>query len=233
VETLRDPVSSGSHFLMAIAAIVVGLFLVRLTRQDASRRFPVVVFVCCSIALYLASGLYHALRLPQEELRFFQLIDMSAIYFMVAGSATPLAMILLRGRARTILLAGEWSAALVGVISLWVLPKPPHFILVGCYLSMAWFGCAFLGYFWRATGWAGIRWLVTSLVIYVSGAVMDVLNWPVIVPGVLQWHEMLHLCDLVGTIFYVVFLIKYVIPYQAPDSVLVPQSTHFAAPAQV
>jgi len=232
VETLRDPISSVSHFLMAAIAAVVALFLMRLTRQDASRRLPVMIFACCSVVLYTASGLYHALRLPPEELLFFQLLDMSAIYLMIAGSATPIAMILLRGRPRTILLYFEWGCAIIGIISLWVLPKPDHTVLVGCYLSMAWFSCAFLGYFWRATGWDGLRWLLMSMAIYIGGAMMDVMQWPIVVPGVLQWHELLHLCDIGGTACYVVFLVKFVIPYGATAPVAVEETAAYAAPAQ-
>ena len=219
MEILRDPVSSASHFSMAIVAVLIALFLMRLTRNDPTRRISVMIFAIGSVAVYTASGLYHALRLSPDELRFFQLLDMSTIYLMIAGSATPLAIIILRGRQRAILLYGQWGFALVGIASLWALPKPDHALLVACYLGMGWFICAFIGQYCRAVGWGALRWVTPMMVAYALGAVIEVFNWPVIWTGVIQSHELLHFCDMVGTVCYVVFLVKYVIPYQGPAPV--------------
>src|SRR4029450_2779605 len=64
MDLLRDPISSASHFLMAVAPIFVSLFLMRITRGDLARRTSVLTFAICFTILYLASGLYHAVRLP-------------------------------------------------------------------------------------------------------------------------------------------------------------------------
>lgn len=232
MDLLRDPVSSASHFLMAIAAIFISLFLMRITRGDVSRRASVLTFAVCFIVLYSASGLYHALRLPPDELLFFQLLDMSAIYLMIAGSVTPVASTLVQGRLRKVLLVGQWGFAAIGILALWMLPKPDHTVLVACYLGMAWFGCAGLAQYWRATGWQGAKWFLSALGIYMTGAAVDLAKWPVIWPGVIQWHEILHFCDIGGTTCYLVFLVKYVIPYSAPASVAEAQPAGFAAPAQ-
>jgi hemolysin III len=189
-------------------------------------------FVVCSIVLYSASGLYHALRLPADELRFFQLLDMSAIYLMIAGSVTPVAVVLVHGRLKKVLVLGQWGFAAIGIIALWLLPKPEYAVLVACYLGMAWFGCAGLAHYWRATGWQGARWFVVALGIYMTGAAVDLAKWPILWPGVIRSHEILHFCDIGGTACYWVFLVKYVIPYCAPISVVDAEPRGFAAPAQ-
>jgi hemolysin III len=229
---LRDPVSSLSHFLMAAIAIFVSLFLMRISRGAGPRRTSILIFAICSIVLYSASGLFHALRLPADELLFFQLLDMSAIYLMIAGSVTPMAVILVRGRLKRMLLVGEWGFALVGILALWFLPKPDHTLLVSCYLGMAWFGCAGLGQYWRATGSAGMRWFAATVGIYIAGALVDLAKWPIVWPGVIQAHEVLHFCDIGGTACYLVFLVKYVIPYYSPEAATQVRPAPFAAPAQ-
>lgn len=218
---------------MALAAIFVAFFLLRLTRNDPARRIPVMIFAICAVVLYAASGLYHALRLPPDELLFFQLLDMSAVYLLIAASATPMAMLILRGRQRAVLLYGQWGCATVGIVSLWALPKPDHTVLVACYLSMAWFGCAFLGQYFRATGWGGMRWLIPAMFVYGSGALIEIFHWPVIWNGVIQSHELLHFCDMAGTAFYLGFLIKFVIPYQGPVPIAEAETAGFTAAAQV
>jgi len=233
LDQLRDPVASASHFLMAGLAVVATLFLVRWA-GDRTRRLSVLVFGVCMIALYSASGLYHALRLPPDELRVYQRIDMSAIYLMIAGTCTLVAGILLRGRFRTVLLTGIWLLALIGIGSLWVRPKPAHAVLVGTYLGMGWLGMTGVRHYWRATGWRGLRWALGGGVFYTVGAAIELARWPVLVPGVVGSHELLHFCDMAGTGCHIVFVGKYVLPCR-PSATLLRQPglpTAFAVPAE-
>lgn len=216
MELLRDPVSSASHFLMAGLAVVATLFLIRLTGGPWPRRLCVLVFGLSMITLYAASGLFHALRLPPDALRVYQKIDMSAIYLLIAGSCTPIAGLLLRGRFRVVLLTGVWLFAVLGIIALWALPKPDHRVLVGTYVAMGWLGMAGVWHYWRATGWRGMRWLAGGAAFYTAGAVVEVANWPVLVPGVIRSHELLHFCDVAGTACHIVFVLQYAIPYRLP-----------------
>jgi len=217
LELLRDPVSSASHFLMAGLAVVATLFLVRFAGRERSKRFSVLVFGLSMVVLYAASGLYHALRLPPDELRVFQKIDMSAVFLLIAGTCTPIAAVLLRGRFRAALLAGVWACAAVGILSLWALPKPEHAVLVGIYLGMGWLGMAGVWHYYRATGWGGVRWLAGGAASYSIGAAVELANWPVLVPGVVRSHELVHFCDIGGTACHLVFILKYVLPYRAAE----------------
>jgi hemolysin III len=236
LELLRDPVSSSSHFLMALLAVVATLFLVRFTRGDPTRRLCVLVFGLTTIILYSASGLYHALRLPPDQLRLYQKIDMSAVYLLIAGSCTPIVGLLLRGRFRTFLLAAEWSLAAVGIAVLWVLPKPAHAVMVAVYMAMGWLGTVGLWHYWKATGWAGVRWAMAGAGFYTLGAVVELANWPVLVPGVVRSHEILHISDMVGTACHIVFILKYVLPYRPPEPVAEVredgEAAGFAVPAE-
>jgi hemolysin III len=233
LELLRDPVASASHFLMSFLAFVATLFLVRFTNGDRARRFCVLVFGLSTIVLYAASGLFHALRLPVEQLRLYQKIDMSAIYVLIAGSCTPIAGLLLRGRFRVVLLTGEWLFAALGIASLWLLPKPDHRLLVSVYAAMGWLGMAGLWHYWKATGWWGLFWACAGAFFYTLGAVFELANWPVLIPGVVRGHEMLHFCDMVGTACHIVFIIKYVLPYRPPETIGQDgKEAEFAVPAE-
>lgn len=233
MDLLRDPVASASHFLMAGLAVVATLFLVRIAGSNLTRRPSVLVFGLCTIAVYSASGLYHALRLPPAELRVFQRLDMSAIYLMIAGTCTPVAGILLRGRFRAILLSGVWILALVGIGSLWVVPKPDHAVLVGTYLGMGWLGMAGVWHYWRATGWRGLSWALAGGMFYTLGAVFELARWPILVPGVIGSHELLHFCDMAGTGCHIVFIAKYVLPYPLSAELRQPEgATGFTLPAE-
>src|SRR5262245_57346304 len=227
LDFLRDPVSSASHFLAAVLAFVATLFLVRFAGRDHTRRLSVLVFGTCMTFLYASSGLYHALRLPPDELRVYQRLDMSAIYLMIAGSCTPMMAILLRGRFRAVLLAGQWAFAAIGIAALWLLPKPDHAVLVGTYLGLGWLGTVGIWHYWRATGWRGISWAMAGAGFYTLGAAIELTRWPILIPGVVRSHELLHFCDIVGTACHVVFIFRYVLPYQPVEAAPAREAARF------
>ena len=232
MDSLRDPVSSASHFLMAGLALVAALFLVRLANRDRWQRLCVLVFGVGMVVLYAASGLFHALRLPPDELRFYQRVDMSAIYLMIAGSCTPMAGLLLRGPFRVVLLTGVWLFAAVGIAALWLLPRPDHTVLVGTYLGMGWLGMSGIWHYWKATGWGGMTWIAGGAGFYTLGAVVELANWPVLLPGVIRSHELLHFCDMAGTCCHIVFVLKYVLPYRPATLAEDGEAAGFAVPAE-
>jgi hemolysin III len=232
LDWLRDPVSSASHFLMAGFAVVAALFLVRLANRDRWQRLCVLVFGLCMVVLYTASGLYHALRLPPEELRVYQRLDMSAIYLMIAGSCTPIAALLLRGPFRAVLLIGVWLFAVIGIAALWALPKPDHGVLVATYVGMGWLGMSGVRHYWKATGWGGLTWIAAGAAFYTGGAVVELANWPVLWPGVIRSHELLHFFDMAGTVCHLVFIVKYVLPYRPPVMAEDGQAAGLAVPAE-
>lgn len=213
MDDLRDPVSSLSHFFTAGLVLAASALLVRLTTGDPVRRRCVLVYGSCATLLYTASGLYHALRLPPDQLRPFQLLDMSAIYLMIAGSATPLLVLLVPGRRRGQLLGGVWGCSAVGIVALWAFPRPDIAVMIGCYLGIALLATVGLPHFWRATGWAGMRWYAAAAGLYVGGAVVELAGWPVLLPGVVGPHELLHFADVGGTACHLVYLVGYVLPY--------------------
>jgi len=208
---------------MAFWAIFATLLLRRLTRDDAVRRFSVTIFGLSMVLLYLASGLFHGLMLPREQLRFFQKLDQSAIYLLIAGTYTPVMALLLTGQMRAGMLSGIWAMALAGIGCMWLLPKAPHSLTVSIYLGMGWFGMLGIWQYFLAVGWRGMSWALGGALLYTLGAICELARWPVIWPGVVQSHECLHLCDMAATYCHVVFILRYVIVYRPIEGGVSPQ----------
>jgi hemolysin III len=211
---LRDPVSSSTHLFMCFWAIFATLLMWRVTGGDRWRRLSVAIFGLSMVLLYFASGLFHGLMLPREQLRFYQKLDQSAIYLLIAGTYTPVMALLLTGRMRAAMLGGIWIMAFAGIGCMWLLPKVPHSATVSIYLGMGWFGMLGIWQYFVAVGWRGMAWALGGAGFYTLGAVFELAKWPVIVPGIVQAHEMLHLCDMVGTYCHFVFIFHYVIVYR-------------------
>lgn len=214
---LRDPVSSASHLLTALWAVFATLVMLRLSSSSPSRRLPLFVYGASMVLLYLASGTFHGLHYygDEERKRFFQKLDQSAVYLLIAGTYTPVLAILLVGAWRKWFLRMVWLMALAGVACMWLLPKAPHSAIVGIYLGLGWIGILPLPLYYRAVGWRAMNWVWVGAGLYSLGAICELTKWPVIVPGVVQAHEVLHLCDTAASITFFLFVVRYVIPYQA------------------
>jgi hemolysin III len=227
VTDLRDPVSSASHLLTALWAVFATLVMLRLTARRPERLLPVVVYGVSMVLLFLASGTFHGLHYDTpEQKRFFQKLDMSAVYLLIAGTYTPVLAIVLTGAWRAWFLRMVWLMALAGVGCLWLLPKPPHAAMVSFYLGIGWLGILPLPVYYRALGWRAMNYVWVGAAFYSAGAICELAEWPVIVPGWVQWHEVLHFCDTAASVTFFLFVVRYVIPFRAA----VPQSEPVASP---
>lgn len=215
---LRDPISSASHLFTAVWAVFATLVMCRLTANRPGRFVPVLIYGASMVLLFLASGTFHGLPYPPgtPEGRFFQKIDQSAIYLLIAGTYTPVLCILLHGAWRTWFLRIVWLLALTGVACMWLLPKAPHEVIVGLYVGLGWVGILPLPLYYRAVGWRAMNWVWAGGGLYSLGAFCEVMEWPVILiaPVRVGYHEILHLCDTAASITFFLFVVRYVIPYR-------------------
>ena len=215
---LRDPICSASHLLTAMWAGYATLILVRLS--EPGRRIPVAVFGLSMVLLYLASGTFHGVPFTRvenpDEFRFFQRLDQSAIYILIAGTNTPCLAILLGGRRARWFLALMWTIAAVGIACQWLLPKPPHAVIVGLCLGMGYLGVVPIVSYYRAVGWWAMNWMWLGAAAYTFGAICELAEWPVIssTPVRFSFHEVMHLCDTAGSMAFFLFVSRHVVGYE-------------------
>jgi hemolysin III len=215
----HDPVSSLSHLLMAGWSAFAAVVLLRLSRHHSrGRRLSVLLYSASAVALYAASGLFHGLQHPSPEARrAWQLLDQTAIFGLIFGSNLPLYAYLLLPRVRNRLVAMMAAVMAAGVAALWVSPwvlghPPPHVWLVAAYLAMGVLGWLPIRTYYRRIGLRGVAWILALSVMYVGGAACEAARWPVVVPGVVSYHEVLHVFDMLGTAAHLVLLVRYVLP---------------------
>lgn len=129
-----------SHGIGLIAALIGAPILLVAARQAGSGGFFVgtIVFVTATLALYLASMLYHAW--PETRTKYvLQVFDHSAIFVLIAGTYTPFALGPLRGIWGSIILVVIWAVAVFGVI-VKVMRGTSHHrkLAMSLYLGMGW-----------------------------------------------------------------------------------------------
>jgi len=214
---LRDPVSAATHFAGFLWAIFGALILWRLVRDDWPKRLSLACFGLSAVLLYAASSTYHLLNWPPALMNMFRQLDHTAIYGLIAGTYTPIFIVLLRGRLRISLLALMWSLAVMGSLWKWMLPNAPYTLTVGVYLAMGWVGLLSVLEITRAVGVRGFAFGILGGCFYTAGALFDMLGWPVLLPGVVGTHELLHICVLAGSGCHFLFMMQCIVPYQKPN----------------
>lgn len=216
---LRDPVSSLSHIFTAFWAVFATLVMLRLTVGGWKRRAAVVVYGTSMVLLFSASGVFHGLFFESEEQRrFFQKLDQTAIYLLIAGTNTPIAAFLLRPKSRNRMLGIIWGLAFLGIVFQWFVPQAPHAAIVGVCMGLGLFGLVPMAAYYRAVGWRAMNWVLLGAGTYVLGGVCELCQWPVVVPGWFSFHEFFHFCVTAANVCFFLFISRHVIGYERPEA---------------
>ena len=115
--TIREPGSAITHFIACLMALMAASPLMIKAQGNTTNMLAMAVFAGSMILLYGASTAYHSIsRVSDKVLRIFRKIDHMMIFVLIAGSYTPVCLIVLGGRMGYSLLALVWGTALVGMI---------------------------------------------------------------------------------------------------------------------
>jgi len=206
LQLLREPVNALTHLFGALLS-VAGLAVLVVRGALWGSPFDIVafaVFGASLILLYLASGLYHSLKVPPEGLLRLRRWDHISIFVLIAGTYTPFCLGPLRGPWGWSLFGAIWGLALLGIVVKLYWMSAPRWLYVTFYVIMGWLVVIALYPLIQAAPAQSVFWLVAGGVIYTVGAVVYAAKWPNIAPGSFGFHEIWHLFVLAGSISHFV-----------------------------
>ena len=165
------------------------------------------------ILLYGASTAYHSVtRVSEKVLRTFRKIDHMMIFVLIAGSYTPVCLIVLGGKMGYSLLAIVWGTALVGMIvkACWI--TCPKWFSSVIYIAMGWTCLLVFGTLWNTLPHAAFGWLLAGGIIYTIGGIIYALKLPVFdsLHKSFGSHEIFHLFVMGGSICHFIFMYNYI-----------------------
>ncbi len=116
---LKDPVSAITHGIAMLLAVIGAIPLLSKAAQapDTLHIFALTIFILTMILLYFSSAMYHSIDSTEKVNRRLRKMDHMMICVMIAGSYTPVCLIVLHNRLGYILCALVWIAALLGMKS--------------------------------------------------------------------------------------------------------------------
>jgi hemolysin III len=215
---LREPVSTWSHFAGLFLALPGTILLWQRSSGDSTKRLSMFIYGMTLAFCYLASTLYHGVRLPDAEIATFARLDSIGIFALIAGSYTPIACCLLRGSWRRWTLAIVWGVPVTATV---LISTGRHFspaLSTGLYLGMGWGAVACYYEIAQVVSHKALLPIVIGGVSYSVGAVLNVLHWPVLFPGTFGTHDLFHFFVLAGSLSHYLFILMVVVPFDRPRS---------------
>lgn len=136
-EEIFNSITHGIGVLFSITCLTL---LVALSSQYGNKWsiLSSCIFGFSMMMMYTASTVYHAVA-PSDTKKVLKKIDHISIYFLIAGTYTPIFLVLMRNPIGWTMLAAVWGLALVGTVLKLVLSNiDGHFWSVALYLTMGW-----------------------------------------------------------------------------------------------
>ena len=209
---MREPVNALTHFLGAAAAAVGMIVLLVNGAANASARQVVAfaIFGASLVLLYTTSGVYHSLNVSDRALARLRRLDHMMIYVLIAGTYTPLCLVLLRGSLGIALLVMVWVIAVVGIVQKLVWMTAPRWFSTVLYLGMGWAGMLVARPLLHAAPVGFLAWIIIGGLFYTVGAVVYAVRRPDPVPGVFGFHEIWHLFVMAGSFSHYWAMLTYI-----------------------
>lgn len=203
--------SALSHGLGAILALVGTTILLCRSwfQEDITGLWVFGLYGLSMICLYTASTLYHSVGGSMAVRRALRKFDHCSIYFLIAGSYTPICLIALGNDVGYMLFGVIWTCALLGMTLTAVRLNIPHWVSSLIYLAMGWMAVLAIGPLYQALSTVAMNLLLTSGFFYTLGGIFYAMKWPWRDGRYFGCHEVFHVLILLGSVFH--FLMMFYI----------------------
>ena len=208
---IKEPGSAITHFIGMLMAIFAAVPLLIKAAHEPSRIYVIslAVYSASMILLYAASTTYHTFDISAKINMILKKWDHMMISVLIAGSYTPICLLVLKGKTGLILLAIVWSFAIVGILikAFWVYcPKWVSSIL---YIGMGWTCVLAFTQILNSMSRTSFIWLLTGGIIYTVGGIIYALKLPIFNSKHKNFgsHEIFHLFVMGGSMCH--FVVMY------------------------
>lgn len=185
------------HAWAAPIAAALGATLLLLA-TDMRARIGTGVWAVTLTALFAVSATYHRGSWRPAVKTWLQRVDHSMIFVFIAGSYTPIALMVLEGHKSWLLLLVVWGGALAGVVTRLTWNAAPRWMFVPLYIALGWVALTVLPEMAANAPLTANVLIVVGGVLYTVGAVVFATRWPDPYPEVFGFHEVFHVLTIVA-----------------------------------
>ena len=209
---LKDPGSAITHFIGMLMALFAATPLLIKAFHEPERIYIISlsIYAASLILLYAASTTYHSLDISEKVNKRLKKWDHMMISVLIAGSYTPICLIVLKGKTGIILLSIVWGIALLGILikAFWV--TCPKWFSSVLYIAMGWTCVLAFTQIINNMSHAAFLWLLAGGLIYTAGGIIYALKLPLFNSRHKNFgsHEIFHLFVMGGSVCH--YIVMYV-----------------------
>jgi hemolysin III len=201
-----------SHQWAFYVSLALGAALVA-AAEAGQPRLAAAVYAVSVAALFGTSALYHRITWASRAARrWMKRLDHSMIFFLIAGTYTPFALLVLDGALATVILVVVWSGALAGILMKLVWIDAPKALVAILYLALGWVAVAAFPTLLDELGITGTALVAVGGLLYTAGALVYAFQRPNPAPAVFGYHEVFHALVILAAALQYAVIAFYVIP---------------------
>ncbi|MCL2679809.1 MAG: hemolysin III family protein [Dehalococcoidia bacterium] len=197
-----ESVSFYTHIIGAFAAVIGMIVLIARAGGDAGLIIVSLIYGLAMCGMFSFSTLYHATKRAENTAGVWRKLDHIAIFFMIAGSYTPLCYIYLSGAWRWSILSVSWAFVIAGLLLKIFFIRAPRWASTVLYLMMGWLAVVPLRELWIAMPRSSFFLLLGGGLVYSLGALIYIIKRPDPRPGVFGFHEIFHVLILTAAVMH-------------------------------
>lgn len=209
-----EVINTTTHLAAASFALLGGVLLVAqaisLGKVTASIAF--IIYSLSLLSLFVFSTLHHGLDISERVGHIMRTFDYLSIFVLIAGTTTPIALILYHNVFGWSVLAVVWAIAMLGITLRAIYRTLPKYITSTLFIVMGWIPALLVAFGGVALPLAGLILLVAGGLIYSAGLVLFALEVPNPIPGKFGFHEIWHIMVVVAALCHYLFMYIYVLP---------------------
>jgi hemolysin III len=156
------------------------------------------VFAISASLMLGTSALYHRITWTPSRRLWMRRADHSALFLLIAGTYTPVALLGLHGAWRTSVLAVVWAGAAAAIVTKLFWVGSPRWVSAAIGLALGWVAVVALPQLAHNEGLAPLFLLAAGGLAYTAGAVVYALRRPDPNPRVFGYHEVFHALTIVA-----------------------------------
>jgi hemolysin III len=198
------------HQVAFLVSLVVGTLLIVGADGD-SRHVAAAVFAGSVAACFGASALYHRVTWTPPRRRWMRRVDHAGIYLLIAGTYTPICLLVLDGAWRIVVLAIVYAGAAAAVVLKFAWVDAPKWLAAVLGIALGWVGVVILPQLATRLDPAAVALLGVGGLAYTAGAIIYARRRPNPLPTVFGYHEVFHAltiaavaCQYVAIAFFVI-----------------------------
>jgi hemolysin III len=200
-----------SHQYAFFVSLAGGSLLVLLATTPRAR-IAAALYAASVSALFGVSALYHRRTWTTAARRRMRRLDHAMIFLLIAGTYTPVGLLVLQGTLATVVLAVVWGGAAAGILLELAWTTAPRWLGGTVYLALGWVAVVAMPQLFGRLGVAGGLLIVAGGLLYSAGAAVYALRRPDPVPATFGYHEVFHLLVIAGVTAHFLAIGLYALP---------------------